>query len=176
MAGASRRGLVGIGLTAVLAVGCNSPSRRPAAASAIGAKSHADGLHLFGVPTALNLDGVPGPDGFAVRVFYSLSTRARGIPINNGTLEILMFDGARGDGFVGGTAAAPAAPLRVWPFTAVALKEFSTQTSLGIGYQLVLRWGENRPTKEHFTVVARYRPPKGPILLSAPSGISTGVE
>ncbi len=176
MANASRRGLVWIGLVAALAVGCGSPSRRPTAAPSVGSKSRADGLHLFGVPTALNLDGVPGPDGFAVRVFYSLGTRARGIPISNGTLEILMFDGALGDGFIGGTAAAPAAPLRVWPFTAPALKEFSTSTSLGIGYQLVLRWGQNRPTKEHFTVVARYRPPNGPVLLSTPSSISTGVD
>ena len=123
------------------------------------------------MPLALNLDDVPGLDGFAVRVFYSRSTRAHGIPITSGTLEILMFDGAP----VGTTAAFPV-PLRIWPFTAEQLKQFSTRTSLGVGYQLVLCWGDSQPTGDHLTVVARYRPSTGPALLSPPSSISTGMN
>lgn len=128
------------------------------------------------MPLALNLDDVPGPDGFAVRIFYSRTTRARGIPITSGTVEILMFDGVLMDAALGGTAAALPVPLRVWPFTAEQLKPFSTRTSLGIGYQFVLRWDDKKPTGDHLTVVARYLPSRGPALLSTPSSISTGIN
>src|SRR5687768_11693122 len=71
---------------------CSGPKsavKRPARVS--GGK--VEELHLFGAPVALNLDGVPGPDGVGVRVYASARKVSRGIPITSGLLELLIFDG-----------------------------------------------------------------------------------
>ena len=78
-------GLVGA-LLAVLLAGCAGGGRGGGGAVAE--------VHLFGVPVALNLDGVPGPDGIGVRIYASGSGVARGIVVRSGVLEVLMFDGA----------------------------------------------------------------------------------
>jgi hypothetical protein len=62
-------------------------------------------VHLFGVPVALNLDGMPGPDGIGVRIYASGSTVARGVEIRQGVLEVLMFDGSVDGGNVRGATA-----------------------------------------------------------------------
>jgi hypothetical protein len=62
-------------------------------------------VHLFGVPVALNLDGMPGPDGIGVRIYASGSTVARGVEIRQGVLEVLMFDGSVDGGRVRGATA-----------------------------------------------------------------------
>ena len=124
-------------------------------------------VHLFGLPATLNLDNKPGADGFGVRVFIAKSGSVKGAALQSGSLEILMFDGV-----LGAAEAAKQTPQQVWKFTAHELEPYRDQSSLGVGYQLTLRWNE-APKLQHITAVARYVPPKGAPVYSAPSAISS---
>lgn len=137
---------------ALLAPGCAS---LPGGGRAVGE------LHLFGASTPLNLDTRPGPDGVGVRLYASAAGGAEGIPIRDGILEVLLFDGS-----VSTAAARSQEPLKIWNFDAKALKAFEGKTSLGVGYQLALRWTPAVPRQAAITVIARYLPPDGPALWS----------
>lgn len=161
--------LLGLGLAAGLAMGCStgSPSSRPSRSRG----GPVAELHLFGVPVALNLDGRPGPDTLGLRIYASAAGAARGIPIQKGQLEVLMFDGT-----VSGSALRDGAPLKLWTLEPGALKALTSETSLGTGYQLALAWGEQRPQAPVVTVIARLRVPGRPDLYSSPSTISVTLK
>lgn len=126
-------------------------------------------IHLYGVPASLNLDGVPGPDGFSVRIYASRSDRAKGLVVNSGAIEILMFDGVTRE-------FSETNVLKNWRFTPKELPAHEMQTSLGHGYQFVLRWEDKKPARENITVLARYLPKSGPPVYSAPSSISARLK
>ena len=160
-----RMGWPGLLLFVALAVvsGCaHGGGRGPGAISEV---------HLFGVPVALNLDGAPGPDGIGVRIYASGPTVARGVEIRKGVLEVLMFDGSVDGGSVRGVTA-----RKVWTLDAKDLKPLAAETSLGVGYQLALRWEGNRPRGNVVTVTARYRGPDGRELWSAANTISAALK
>jgi hypothetical protein len=136
------------------------------AAGRRGSASTINELHLFGLPTTLHLDHKPEPDGFAVRVYASNHQHAKGIPIKQGSLEILMFDGA-----VNTQSNPLPKPRRVWNFDADQLKSYSGTSKIGLGYRFALRWDDAAPTRDRITILARYQSPRGPIS-SAPSAIS----
>ncbi len=135
-----------------------------------GRRGGVDEVHLIGLPVTFNMDAKPGPDGFAVRVFVTKGGAAKGSVINDGVLEILMFDG-----IVGLDELATIQPLQVWKFTPKQLAVVHEQSSLGNGYRFALRW-QNAPSKSHITVAARYVPPQGEPLYSAPSAIASAVR
>lgn len=124
-------------------------------------------VHLFGLPATLNLDNKPGADGFGVRVFITKAGSVKGAALQSGSLEILMFDGV-----VDSAEAASQTSQQIWKFTARELAQYRDQSSLGVGYQLTLRWNE-APKRRNITAVARYVPPKGSPIYSAPSAISS---
>lgn len=124
-------------------------------------------LHLFGVPVALELNGRPGPDGLGVRIYATAGPAARGIAIRRGTLDILMFEGPVDPALI---ASLPA--QQVWSFSAANLSTLAAETSLGIGYQLALRWEKAPPREPLVTVVARYRSPEGQIFYSTADAIA----
>jgi hypothetical protein len=126
-------------------------------------------LHLFGLPMTLNLDGKPGADGFAVRIYANKSGGAKGASITSGTLEILMFDGV-----VGAADLQNQPPQQTWKFTARQLSRSEETTSLGRGYKFALRW-DQMPKRNHITVIARYVPAKGPPIYSSSSTITASV-
>ena len=126
-------------------------------------------IHMLTSPFAVNLDGVPGPDGIAAKVYAGSQNQPRFFPIESGTLEILMFDG-----WVSDLSASASIPLRVWKFTAEELKAYELPSAVGTGYQLALPWGDKRPTKTRLTVVARYTSAKGAAIYSSPSIIAMG--
>ena len=157
-----RRGVWLAGVLGLLAIGgggCTS-------LSGDGGDEAIEGLHLFGAPVALSMDRRKGPDGFGVRVFASVAGRAKGVPLRRGTLEVLMFDGSLGD-----ADPSTAKPARVWTFPSATLAANAATSSLGVGYQFALHWEGAQPTQNHVTVIARFRPPSGPPLYSAPSVI-----
>lgn len=123
-------------------------------------------LHLLGVPVALKPNRTGAAEGFAVRVFASGRHSAKGMAIRQGTLEILMFDGALG-------AVNPRAmkPARVWTFSAARLEAHASESALGVGYQFVLNWAGAAPAQNRVTILARYAPPQGAPVFSAPSTI-----
>lgn len=127
-------------------------------------------IHLYGVPVTLNLDEKAGPDGFAVRLYASRADRARGLAVNSGAIEIMVFDGIARDNF------STREPLKTWRFTPKELPMHEAETSLGMGYRFVLRWDEKAPTRDHITVLARYVPKSGPPVYSAPSAISARLK
>jgi hypothetical protein len=156
-----RRGLLSAGCSLMLA-GCLTGD---------GPVQEIDEVHLFGLPVAINLDNVAGPDAFSVRVFVSKSELAKGIPIRKGTLEILLFDGA-----LVPNQPLPANPLRAWSFSAQQLKGLANENRLGTGYEFTLPWAGTPPTRNRVTVLARYRPVSGPSVVSGPSSISLSVR
>jgi hypothetical protein len=124
-------------------------------------------IHLFGIPTALmNMEGQPGAGGIGLQVYASEAGGARGVPIRQGRLEILMFDAAPA-----GLDPRVAKPLKVWSFAPAQLDAFAASSFLGKGYQLALKWEQARPVGRIVTVVARYRPSSGVELYSLPSAI-----
>lgn len=115
------------------------------------AHSHISELHLFGLPSAVDLDGRPGPDGITVRIFASTATEPRGVPIRSGTLEILLFDGPLPPG-----QPLPSKPLHVWSLTPQQLLPLASESKLGTGYQLTLPWTGTPPTRASVSVIARH--------------------
>lgn len=130
-----------------------------------------DEVHLFGLPVAVNLDPVPGPDGFSIRVYASSTAEPRGVAIRDGSLEVLLFDGAVAPG-----QAPTGQPLRTWTFTPAQLKRLATENRLGTGYELTLQWSGTPPTRNRVTVFARYIPPAGPAIVSGPSAVTLSLR
>ena len=138
------------------------PRRRPASDH-----GRIEELHLFTAPVAFNLDGIPGPDGFEMRIYASSVGHAHGVVIGSGNVEVTIYDGLlrESDGVT-------VQPLHTWTFTASEMRAFSSSTSLGIGYRLMLRWGADKPTKESFTVIVRYQVGKQPPIASSPNAVA----
>lgn len=128
-------------------------------------------IHLFTAPTALNLDGIPGPDGFELRIYASSVGRAHGLTITRGTIEVLFYDGVLRESDDGSSK-----PLHVWSFTPSQLRPFGSPTSLGVGYRLTMRWGADKPTKDSFTVITRYLLPNQTPMVSAPNVVAMAVK
>ena len=124
-------------------------------------------LHLFGVPVALNLGSKSGPDGIGLRLYASTADVAKGIPIRDGVLEILMFDGTVGEAY-----ARTEKPLKTWSFTSGQLGAFAGPSSLGVGYQFPLRWGTDVPRQPVVTVMARHVAPNKSVTWSTATTIS----
>ena len=135
-----------------------------------GGSQRVDGVHLFGLPITLNLDGKPGADGFAARVFVTKGGAAKGSKVETGSLEMMMFDGV-----IGADEVAAKEPDQVWKFTPHQLSPLREESSLGEGYRFTLRW-DKTPTRGHVTVVARYVPVKGGPVYSSPSTIPATIK
>lgn len=157
-----RKQFLGTAVILLLAGGCVTEG---------GGSGGIDEVHLFGLPVALNIDNVPGPDAFSIRVYASASAHPRGVPIRSGTLEVVLYDGAHGP-----AQPLPEVPLRVWRFTPQQLKTLASENRLGTGYEFTLPWTGTPPTRSRVTVLARYRPPSGPVVVSGPSAISLTIR
>lgn len=129
-------------------------------------------LHLLVMPAALRFTQPGLPEGFVVRVFATSRGSAKGVPLRTGTLEILAYDGIPNE--AGMQTAKPAQV--VWAYPAASLAPYATSSSLGTGYELTLPWKGPRPTNSRVTLVARYNPTSGPVLLAAPSVIPNAMR
>ena len=145
--------------------GCVSEKelKKPAISSE-GGTGNIDEVNVLAVPVALDLDQVPGPDGFVIKVYAGSRKRPKPFGIDDGKLEVLMFDGLPGE--------ASAAAKSSWSYTAEELRKFEIRTSIGVGYQITLQWGKNKPTHDKFTILVIYFPSKGRPIRSAPSIIA----
>lgn len=128
-----------------------------------------DRIDLYSLPAAVNMDDIPGPDGLKVRVF--LFQLAEPAPVTvTGTLEFLLYDGK-----VPPARLAEARPIHLWSFQQGELARYLTRSMIGWGYSMPLAWGPDAPTAPIVTLAARYMPPAGKPLYSAPIFI-TGAE
>lgn len=128
-------------------------------------------LHLLVLPGAVKFDQSGATNGFAVRVFASDRSRAKGISIRSGTLEILGYEGSPHE-----TDPRTMTPSQIWAYPTASLPPFAISTSLGTGYDLALPWQGQRPTNNRLTLVARYTSATGAVLLSAPSVIPNSLK
>ena len=118
------------------------------------------------MPVGLDLDGRPGVDGFSLKVYAGDAKNPKPIPITQGELEIVMWDGT----LFGRTNLPP--PLRVWKLPASDLSPYRFQSGIGIGYEFSLAWGTNQPTQRLITVAARYHSPEGRRVTSSPASVT----
>jgi hypothetical protein len=125
-----------------------------------------DQIRLVALPVALNLDRRPGLDGFGVKVYGLSYKQPKPQPIRRGIIEILMYDGLLPSG------TNQVQPRCAWSYAASELGQYELHSTIGLAYQFAPRWGENKPTQNHITVVARYRPAEDQLIESAPSVIA----
>lgn len=123
-------------------------------------------LSVITMPVALNMDDRPGVDGFSLKVYANDATHPKTVPIREGTVEVIVWDGT----LFGKTNPPP--PLRIWTFQAAELKPFEFLAGIGTGYELSLAWGAAAPERGIITAAARYTAPNGRIVRSQPSSVS----
>ena len=153
----------------LISSGCVSSPKAPhrRANSVQKSSSVIEEINVLAVPVALNFDNIPGPDGFVITIYGGNHTLPKAVPLEIGTLEILMFDG-----LLPGNAIKSPTPLKTWDFTASDLKRYAGTTSIGTGYQIPNLWGDAAPRAGKITVIVRYTSPSGAILYSAPGIIA----
>jgi hypothetical protein len=147
----------------VLFIGCAGPKGE--------SKPNIDQLHLLVTSVALNVDDKPGPDGVGVRVYASRRERAEALPIASGTLDILMFDGN-----LHLDQLQSAQPHHTWSYPAEKLKPYVQKTTIGISYRFAALWGEDKPTADRVTFVARHTSPNAKQIYSAPSSVQLSLK
>lgn len=128
-------------------------------------------INVLAIPVGLNLDEKPGLDGFVIKIYASNRTRPKPMLLEEGTIDVLMFDGIPGI-----TTDRSALALRVWNYTAKEMEQFETRTSIGMSYQLALTWGEAKPASNKISILVRYTPPGGVPITSQPSIISIALK
>ncbi|MGA2656660.1 MAG: hypothetical protein ABSH34_03975 [Verrucomicrobiota bacterium] len=146
--------------------GTSGPPARPAP-DRPSSGSRIDELNLVTMPVAVNLESKLGMNGIQAKVYAVDYQRPKTQPIKDGTLEILMFEGLVGESFDQTNRC-----RHLWSFPARDLATSAVTTTVGTGYAFPLAWGKDRPRADKITVVARYQPPQGPMIYSAPSYIS----
>jgi hypothetical protein len=153
--------LTGLPVYLLLLVFLNACSSMPSHTT-----SPIDQLHLLVTSVALDLDGKPGPDGIGVRVYASRPGSSGAVPVKTGTLELLMYDGAHVR-----EQLASLQPRHLWTYPADKLKPYLQKTSIGTSYRFAALWGDDKPTSDRVTLIARYTGPDNRQIYSAPSSI-----
>lgn len=153
----------------LLITGCTSDGGQGGFTSQRRSGGRVEELHLITVPVALKMDTVPGADGFAVKVFAGNTVKPKPFAITTGTLEILMYDG-----MMNKDSTVPPVARKTWSFTVSELRKHEFKSSIGVGYQFTLTWGEAKPTAKRITIVARHRDRDQRTVLSAPTVIAVG--
>jgi hypothetical protein len=150
--------LAGLCVAVMAATGCG-----PMRGGAPDPVDRVDAIELWAnPPAAINWDDVPGLDGVRVNVFLYQAARAQPVLVK-GTLEFLMFDGR-----VQQAAMASAKPLLTWSYDDQELATRQFRQTIGWGYAAQLGWGSRLPTANAVTLVACYKPLKGPAIFSVP--------
>jgi hypothetical protein len=123
-------------------------------------------LNVITVPVALDLDGHPGADGVAVKLYANDAQNPKAVRIRDGILELIMFDGT----FFGRTNVPT--PLRTFHFTNAELRAREFKSNIGYGYEFSLLWSTNHPTQRIMSIAARYTAPDGRVVTSRPSSVT----
>jgi hypothetical protein len=146
---------------------CACTSTAPSAGtSSSPAKNRITQLNVITVPVALDLDGKPGPDGVAVKLYANNPEHPKALRMREGTLEFIMFDGT----FHGRTNPPPIVQSFTFAASEFRLHEFNSK--LGWGYEFTLRWGTNLPTQRIMSIGARYTAPNSRPIVSRTSSVT----
>lgn len=145
----------------LLPAGCRAPQTKDLESAPPGVVE----LNLITSPVALDLDGQPGPDGIAVKLYANEARNPKPVQIREGILEIVLFDGLFGRG----TNQPPV--LREFRFTPAELRQREIISNIGTGYQFSLPWAR-RPSQQFLSVAARFTRPDGQVAMSRPSSVT----
>lgn len=147
-------------LAAILLPGCGGPM--------LMSSQSVDHVDLMTQPVAANLDGIPGPDGLQVRVYFYHGYKT---VAGRGSLELLLFDGCEPQRDL-----RLARPIQTWSFSRKQLRSF-VASSYGLRhYQLALRWSGNKPKSKMVTILARYSQADGKEVYSQPVVVPVRLE
>ncbi len=109
------------------------------------------------------------PNAIALEVFFEKAGQPGGVPVS-GSLEVLIFEGR-----VPPEELLTRRPFHVETYTNAMLRERPDSTlregispRLGVSYRGAVPWGEKAPAAALLTVAARYIPPRGSPVISAP--------
>ncbi len=122
-------------------------------------------VHLLAMPVALNLNAAPGADGIQLSVFLVVTGHAKTAPMTTGALEVVAYDGSVNPEHL-------PSPFQMWRFEPDTLSPYAFNSVVGTGYNLVLSWAPKLLARKRVTVLAKYLPPQGPAVVSAPSSIA----
>jgi hypothetical protein len=154
--------LVALGL---VPLGCGtSAASKAAPVRAVYPSSSIDGLSLMTMPMPIHVNSQISADGLALKIYASSPGKPKAQPIREGDLDVLMFDGIV-NAFPSGTATC----RHLWTFSARQLETLQSSTTVGTAYDFALSWGNDVPIGNQITLFARYRPPQGRPVVSAPS-------
>lgn len=117
---------------------------------------------LLTSPTPLNLDGRPGVDGFPVKLF-AFGTSAKPVELQSGKIELVLYDGV-----VATPLPDDIEPLIVSSYDPDALSAAASTSSIGVGYNLQIRWTADAEV----TLIARYVEDAERTIFSAPVSLS----
>lgn len=127
-------------------------------------KKSVDSIRLFTSTALFNLDGESHSNGFSARVFAVHNSIPKPIQIAEGTLEIIIYDGdASRDQSL--------KPRQVWSFSRTDLPRYLRETSIGFGYDFILKIDRSKPLPGKVFIEAKYTPANGNSIFAKPVSI-----
>ena len=147
-------------------VGCRTEiPGRPKAKAFNPGKGPVNSIGLFTLPMLFNLDGEPGPDAFKARVYAIRDSAPKPVPITDGTLEIIFFDG-------GSNRNQQVSPRQSWSFSGSDLDRYRVQTSIGFHYDFTLEIDQSKPLPGKVSIQAKFTSLDGASIFAKPVSIS----
>ena len=147
-------------------VGCRTEiPGRPKAKAFNPGKGPVNSIRLFTLPVLFNLDGEPGPDAFKARVYAIRDSAPKPVPITEGALEIIIFDGAS-------NLNQQVSPRQSWSFSGADLDRYRIQTSIGFSYDFTLEIDKSKPLPSKVSIGAKFTLPDGTSIFARPVSIS----
>ncbi len=147
-------------------VGCRTEiPGRPKAKAFNPSKGPVNSIRLFTLPVLFNLDGEPGPDAFKARVYAIRDSAPKPVPITDGTLEIIFYDGVSNRN-------QQVSPRQSWSFSGTDLDRYRIQTSIGFSYDFTLEIDKSKPLPGKVSIEAKFTPLDGASIFAKPVSIS----
>jgi hypothetical protein len=162
-------GSTSVALAALVAAGCGAGNAPPAPVAEV------DHVSLISTtPSAIHLDGEPGPDAVNVQVFLFRADKPAA-QLVKGTLEFLLYQQERRLSEEALMKLLETEPFHTWRFPGSELIAHRGHLSKSLwGYRMQLRWGRTPPRTKTVLLLARYVSPGGQTVYSAPLLIPTG--
>jgi len=141
------------------AAGCVENSAHKRLTSPPEPVARVDKVSLLSMPSPINMDNVPGPDGVRVQVWLFQYSRQEPV-LTNGTLQFMLFEQS-----VQQQQLHSLEPYLRWTFSGDKLDRHAVRGRYGWGYQVDLRWGSKPPRSNVASLAVAYRSADGRKLL-----------
>lgn len=129
-------------------------------------------IELSAMPTAINFDNIPGPDGVRIRIvlWQIISDVPHAIQLKQGIVECLLYEGQ-----VAPDTLNEKQPAIIWRYSANSLARSMSKSIVGYKYNASLRWNkDNQPKGSTITIAVRLlRPGRSP-LYAKPINLALG--